>query len=270
MLKITALMNDTPGAFGDIATEHGLSLLVSYGENKLLFDCGSSGLYLGNARQLGVSLDKLDAVILSHGHDDHAGGFPGLVRAGYRGNVYTGCGFFAEKYSQKADGSQCKAPGFDRSLISSHREVEEKAEILPGVWVIGNFPRCYAWETIPQRFLRKGPGGLEPDDFRDEICLAVDMGQTLAMIVGCSHPGICNMVRHVRSCLQKPVSVLFGGAHLLDADASRIEKTFSELSAMGVTSLGLCHCTGEHVIEQIRNTATFQIIPLAAGDSIVV
>ena len=68
-----------------LRAEHGFSALVTVrrGDQSttLLFDTGVSpdGLAV-NARSLGLALDDVQGVVLSHGHFDHAGGFPGLAR----------------------------------------------------------------------------------------------------------------------------------------------------------------------------------------------
>ena len=51
-----------------------MSLYVEADGFKLLFDTGSSGLFMENAEKLGVPLDKIDGVVISHGHYDHANG----------------------------------------------------------------------------------------------------------------------------------------------------------------------------------------------------
>ncbi|MGD2126705.1 MAG: MBL fold metallo-hydrolase, partial [Desulfobacteraceae bacterium] len=61
-----------------LLAEHGLSLLVTVyqGENKhtLLFDTGYSPVGVPhNVEQLEVNLAEIEAIILSHGHMDHAG-----------------------------------------------------------------------------------------------------------------------------------------------------------------------------------------------------
>ncbi len=59
---------------------------------KILLDCG---LFQGQRRQAreqntGLPFDatEINAVIVSHGHADHCGMLPALVKAGYNGNIY--------------------------------------------------------------------------------------------------------------------------------------------------------------------------------------
>src|SRR5690242_19122184 len=68
-----------------LRAEHGFSALVTVRTGNtsttLLFDTGSSPDALAvNAERLGIDTGGLQAVVLSHGHFDHAGGFDGLAR----------------------------------------------------------------------------------------------------------------------------------------------------------------------------------------------
>ena len=58
-----------------------------------LIDCGAFQGSRAEAdrknRDFGVSADRIEAAILTHGHHDHCGLFPLLVKKGYKGNIYT-------------------------------------------------------------------------------------------------------------------------------------------------------------------------------------
>lgn len=237
MVRITALMDDKTSNSACI-NEHGLSYLVESPAGTLLFDCGQGENTWHNARALGLDLNDVDTVILSHNHYDHAGGLPSLPETGRRRTLYTGSDFFEEKYSFDGNKYHSRGAGFDAAFPESHgfshQIVRDTTQIAPGIHLIGNFPRVHTFETTPSRYVRKTSAGYIPDDFHDEICMAVDVGGKLAVLVGCAHPGIVNMVSHVHNLLNRPIYAVFGGIHLLDVEESRICATLAKMRDMGV------------------------------------
>ena len=272
MLQITALMDNKLTGRKDLLCEHGLSLHISAGGKSILFDCGGSEKMLYNAKKLGVDLGKLDAVVLSHAHYDHAGGFRYLAEQHPVRRVYTGPGFFAPKYAKSDHCWKNLSAGFDRGFLEeqgiAHVAVEGTEEILPGIYAISGFPREEPMETIPARFLRLTDAGLVSDDFRDELCLALETGEGIVLLAGCAHPGILNMVRRVHTLLGKPIRAVFGGTHLAEAGTLRIQYTVDALREMGVTLLGLSHCSGEEAEALIRQREGITGCHLGPGDCV--
>ena len=272
MVQITSLMDDRLTGRKDLLCEHGLSMHVACHGKNILFDCGSSEKTLYNAQKLGLDLSKLDAVVLSHAHYDHAGGFRFLAQKFPVDRLYTGPGFFAPKYAESGSCYKNLSAGFEREFVKEkgivHRCVEGAEEILPGLWAISGFPRTEPMETIPERFLRLTKAGLIPDDFRDELCLALETGSGIVLLVGCAHPGIINMVRHVGARLGKPVRAVLGGTHLSEADPARIRYTVDALEEVGVTLLGLSHCSGDGVEALIRQREGITACHLGPGDCV--
>lgn len=78
---------------GATGTVTGSKFLVETGAGRLLVDCG---LYQGlkalrerNWERLPVDPASIDWVVLTHGHIDHTGYLPRLVKDGFRGHVYS-------------------------------------------------------------------------------------------------------------------------------------------------------------------------------------
>ncbi len=72
-MRIINLIENTEGRAGCV-NEHGLSFYIETEKHKLLMDLGQTDNSLRNAKELGVDLEAVDTVVLSHGHYDHSGG----------------------------------------------------------------------------------------------------------------------------------------------------------------------------------------------------
>lgn len=248
MLKITVLMNDRPSRNRSLLCSHGLSILVEKSGYKLLFDFGPDWGFLNNAERLGIDLDNLDAAILSHGHYDHASGFLDFIAHGFSVPVlYVGKGFDDKKYSQHGVVFSDLSSPWNQQTALSHgipvKEISDTLEVLPDIFVIGDFPRLHSDEIIPSRYVRYSGEKIVADDFSDEIALAIKTDNGIVLIVGCSHVGIKNIVDATIQRFGK-VSTLIGGIHLSAADDKRISSTLDYLREKGITPF-LCHCSGE-------------------------
>ncbi|MCT1524763.1 MBL fold metallo-hydrolase [Sphingobacterium hotanense] len=77
---------------GAASTVTGSKYLVDTGDRKILIDCGLfqglKELRFKNWEYLPVEVSKIDVVLLTHGHLDHTGYLPRLVKQGYNGPIY--------------------------------------------------------------------------------------------------------------------------------------------------------------------------------------
>jgi metallo-beta-lactamase family protein len=77
---------------GGAGTVTGSKHLIETKNQKILVDCGLfqglKSLRLMNWENLPILAHKIDCVILTHGHLDHVGYLPLLVKQGFRGNIY--------------------------------------------------------------------------------------------------------------------------------------------------------------------------------------
>ncbi len=273
MIRITTLMDNELSANKALFCQHGLSFLVEREDFRILFDCGPGEAVCRNAHRLGRSLENLDGVVLSHSHYDHGAGYRNLLEQGGGSPVlYTGPHFFEPKYAKNGFGYTDLSVGFDREFLEryhvEHRVCEGKEKLADGIWLAGGFSRKYEFEKIPDRFVRLAKGAMIPDDFSDEICLVLESRAGLVILAGCSHPGILNMVEHIRQNFGKPVYGIFGGTHLKEAEEERVRLTVDYLKWAGVKVLGMNHCSGRMAQERIARDFQIQGCSMKAGDCV--
>lgn len=273
MVRITALMDNKPSEHKALIAEHGLSVYVEHNGRRILFDCGAGSNSQRNAYRLGIDLKGLDAVVISHSHYDHASGFRDLAEDGLgSGILYTGPNFFEPKYARSGAKYTDLSAGFGPDFLAQrgirHHTVEGLEELFPGVWLVSCFPRIHEFEQIPKRFVRRTDQSFREDDFSDEVCMALQIDGGLAVLVGCSHPGILNMMTQVSKLLDQPIRAVYGGTHLVEADGERIGTTIRALRQMGLETLGLSHCSGDAAECALQAFPDVSGCHLCVGDTI--
>lgn len=85
-------MNPRISIFGAAQTVTGSRHLIEYDKCKVLVDCGifqgSSELKQRNWQPFPFDVKEVDAVVLTHAHQDHIGMLPRMVKYGYTGPIY--------------------------------------------------------------------------------------------------------------------------------------------------------------------------------------
>ncbi len=249
MIKIKTLLENSLSQNLALKAEHGLSFFIEKDGKKILFDCSSGGAALYNAQKMNVNLQELDYIVVSHSHYDHAGGLPELINQGLRVPLYIGQHFWEEKYAYDGQQYTYLGCGFNQeSLLQKGIPIhtcEKITKVFEGCYLVTDFKRCYSFEIVPKRFVKKVDEEFIEDDFADEISMVLESDKGLVVIVGCSHPGILNMLTTILERFSKPIYAVFGGSHLVEADEERIKKTQELMEIIGIRILGFNHCTGE-------------------------
>lgn len=270
IIKLVTVMDNVAGEQKAMKVEHGLSFYIETEDIRILFDFGSGIHALENAKRLGIRLEKVDFAVGSHGHYDHAAGYPHFVREGLCCPLITGKGFFHEKYAKNGPKATYLGNGFDPAFLRengiTHSVCKDILPLSDHCWAVGGFPRTHPFETIPERFvLREGEDWI-PDHFEDEICLVVEEKGELVVIVGCSHPGILNILNRVKQHFSQPIRAVAGGTHLVEADRDQIHMTLHAMKEMGIGLLAFNHCSGNLLREMMAENSELNTVYLGAGD----
>jgi 7,8-dihydropterin-6-yl-methyl-4-(beta-D-ribofuranosyl)aminobenzene 5'-phosphate synthase len=248
-VKITTLVENNPGEHLGLIHEHGLCFFIETDDCKVLFDTGQSDAFLTNARTLNLDPTEADFVVLSHGHYDHSGGLRSLVERTSDFKLYMGKGFFNEKYGFKNNALEFLGNNFNRDYLMEksidYQEVDPgETLIAPGISIITGFPRRHEDEVINERFKVKKDGTFTEDRFNDEVLLALHSPKGLIVILGCSHPGMKNMIDYAVEITGTDVYAILGGTHLVEAGQKCMEHSLAYLQRDSLEILGVSHCTG--------------------------
>lgn len=258
-VKITTLIENSPGEHHALKTEHGISFFIEKDGHKILFDTGQTGTFIENAEQLRVDLTSLEYVVLSHGHYDHSGGLRHLTQITTDFELVLGEGFFDEKYGYKNNSYEYLGNNFDEKFLNdrgiTYRFVNQQlTELVLGVYVITGFPRIHADEVINPRFKVQKDGVFQPDPFDDEVLLAVDSPEGLIVLLGCSHPGMKNMLDAASSLIKRPIYAVLGGTHLVESDKESLDLSMKYLKKDTLKVIGVSHCTGQIAMDHLAGS----------------
>jgi 7,8-dihydropterin-6-yl-methyl-4-(beta-D-ribofuranosyl)aminobenzene 5'-phosphate synthase len=81
-----------------LVAEHGLSVYIEAENRKILFDAGQSGLSIQNAQKMGINIEDIDTLVLSHGHYDHTGGLYPFLEKNRKAKIFAKKDLFIPKY----------------------------------------------------------------------------------------------------------------------------------------------------------------------------
>ena len=254
-------------------------------QRRVLLDFGNTpGVYLNNLRILNVDLAVIDALILSHGHDDHFGGLVPLLQRDqtglrsqlplYIGGEDTFCG--RENYV------------LDRPALTSAnaRIVMAEQPAIPGghAFTTGQIPRPSFEQVFPSDPIKLGmrdgigcdvghfspaeqQGNVVPDLFRGEFATCFNVRDRGLVVIGsCCHAGVVNTVRRAQALSGvRHVHAVMGGFHLFQAAESYVRETVEALQEIAPDHIIPMHCTGADFSRQVHAALPGKLVESYVG-----
>lgn len=271
-MRILNLIENTEGAAGCLC-EHGLSFYIETGGHKILADTGASGAFLMNAETLGIDLDQVDTVIISHGHYDHAGGLLAFAERNPKARIWIN-GLAGEQYYHKNDAME-RYIGMDPRIkaLPQVEWVEGDREIDQGIFLFGRALGRRLWPDGNRELKVKTETGFRQDDFLHEQYLVLEERGKRVLISGCAHNGILNILDRYREIYGEDPDVVISGFHMSrksrysQADHALVRDTARELQKLH-TRFFTGHCTGELPYRILKEIMGPQISYVHSGQEI--
>ncbi len=219
-LHITVLFNNIPGIEG-LRTEWGFSCLIEGLEKTILFDTGlKDDVLLSNMEKLDIDPGAADLVVLSHYHRDHTNGLARINERNPKAHVYMPQSF-PESFQQAVRGFPAYVTPVGKPMM-----------VFEGVHTTGEMKKS--------------------DDSIIEQSLVIDRPDGLVIVSGCAHPGVVEIAKKARQIIDRDISLIIGGFHLMGASDEHIREIIAALKEIGVKRVAPTHCTGERAMTLFR------------------
>jgi len=281
----------------------GLSLLLDTQRGNdartILLDFGyTPEALITNMELQGVDPRKINALILSHGHNDQWAGLIGFLdkkRDLLPVDLTLYCGGednFCKRYAGTSPGPFSDRGVLDRSAIAAHQVklvlAQSPTVIEKQAFTTGQIKRSGIEKILPNTMVEFAvkdglgcemshftsaelQGKIMPDQHVHEhaTCFNVkDRG--LIVISSCGHVGIVNSVRQAQevSGVQK-VHAIVGGFHLGPAPSDYLNQVVTEIKKLEPDAVIPMHCSGNNFVQAVREQMPDKLVLATIGSRII-
>ena len=248
------ILYDAFGPSNELTKDWGFSAYVEHNGKRILFDSGNNAsIFEHNVKALGIDLTKLDFVVISHRHADHATGVRYVLSVNPKVTVYVptdgsngfGGAPIPKTYLRRDDtlpanmryfgGAEPDPFTFGKLYDTGNFVlVSQTTEVSPGIFLV---------RTVSQK-----QGTLE----MPELTLAIKRPNGLLLVDGCSHAGI-EVILQAAGAIDPRTEVVFGGLHLVTTPVEEIDAIAENLKTKWkVEKIAPGHCTGEAAFARLK------------------
>ncbi len=251
MFELTVLVDNNTLIDKYFLGEPALSFYIEYDGKKILFDTGYSDVILKNAEKMGIKLEYLDYIVLSHGHNDHTGGLKYLIdfykNLEHKPQLIASPNVFAQRFDDIDGEFGSPVPQNEIERVFDVQYTSKPLFLTPNINFLGKIPRINNYGGHDAIGLLKESN--QPDFVDDDSALAIHVNNEIILVTGCSHSGIINICEYAKRVLGlKNFNSIIGGLHLQNVSQSQFLYTQTELNKLNLKSLYACHCTGLEAI----------------------
>jgi len=256
----------------ELRAEHGLSVLIETPYGQILWDTGQSPLFIENARKMGIQIENISCIALSHGHYDHTGGLSAILVLNPRIKVYGHPDIFVQRFTRNRSSVQSVRP-IGSPIVKEIVQLKcqslelnrQPSEIVPGVFLTGEIPRIIEYEDTGGDFFLD-IACTKNDPIIDDQALYIESSQGIVVLLGCAHSGVVNTLNHVSKLTrQEKIFAVLGGTHLFGASKERLDATAEAFSRYDVQVIGPCHCTGLKAITYLKSQFPERVVECSTG-----
>ncbi|TYZ25139.1 MBL fold metallo-hydrolase [Selenomonas ruminis] len=265
--RLTVVVDNV--ATGKFKGEWGLSLLLEYGVQKILVDCGASELFAANMEKLGLSIEEIDYGVLSHAHFDHANGVPYFFAHNDKAKFYLRDVAGENCYSQKWFFFK-EYIGIPKKMLETYRNrlvlVSGDYKLCDGVYLVPH--KTARLEEIGRRekMYVKTAAGFVYDDFSHEQSVVIETAKGLVIINSCCHGGAANIIREVQTTFPgQHIYGIIGGFHLYNKSKAEVQKVAQDIKATGIEYVCTGHCTEERAYKWLKEELGSRLQKMQVG-----
>lgn len=241
-MKIRVLVDNNTYIDEYYLGEPAVSYYIEDEDTKILFDTGYSDIFISNAKKMGIDLDSIDKLIISHGHDDHTKGLKYFLNE--KKDIELIAHPLSFCYKEDKTGLYIGSPLNKDELNDKYNLnlTDKPCKISNNIYYLGEIPTSFDFENRYSIGKTIIDDNKEDDYLKDDTAIAYKCNEGIFVITGCSHSGICNIIEYAKKvCNEERVIGVIGGFHLFDKD-ERLYKTIEYLKNNNIKLLYPCHC----------------------------
>ena len=216
----------------------GISFLI--GEDVLFDTFGDPRVFEANVRKYKIDLSKVRHVVISHDDWDHIAGLWGVLERYKDLTVYV-VPHFKKELKERIQ-------SFGVKLVETPEPVMIRENVYTTGELVGASLRGMLYEQA----------------------LVIKESGRLAVVTGCAHPKLSDILQAARSAFHQQVDLLIGGFHLKDMEPGMIREIVESLPRLGVCRVVPLHCTGKAAVKEFERFYVDNAISLREGSFIEV